>query len=78
MVVDQALMSGVCPCWVTQSWLSPVQVPMPSITANTGGLPWVHCWHSACMLALLVGSKLTIIGLILRPLMPPPLLIWST
>ena len=64
-------MSGVWPCWVTQSWLSPVQVPMPSTTANTAGLPWVHCWQSDCMLALLAGSKLTMIGLILRPLMPP-------
>ena len=78
MVVDHALISGVWPCWVTQSWLSPCHVPMPSTTANTGGLPWVHCWQSDCMLALLVGSKLTIIGLILRPLMPPALLIWLT
>src|SRR5580698_4260495 len=51
---------------------------MPSTTAKTAGLPWVHCWHSACMLASLVGSNWVMIGLILRPLMPPLLLIWFT
>ena len=50
----------------------------PVDTAKTGGLPCVHCWHSDCMLASFVGSKVTIIGLILRPLMPPALLIWFT
>src|ERR1700683_386284 len=77
-MVDQALMSGVWPCWVTHSWLEPVQVPMPSITAKTAGVPCVHCSHSACMLASLVGSNWTMIGLILRPLIPPAWLIWST
>src|ERR1700683_2564580 len=51
---------------------------MPSRTAKTAGLPWVHCWHNDCMLASLVGSNCTLIGLILRPLMPPLLLIWFT
>src|SRR3984885_850029 len=78
VVVDHALSSGVWPCWATQSWLSPSQVPTPSITAKTAGLPGVHCLHSDCMLASLVGSNWTMIGLILRPLMPPALLIWFT
>src|ERR1700684_2668637 len=78
VVVAQALSSGVWPCWATQSWLSPSQVPTPSITAKTAGLPCVHCLHSDCMLASLVGSNWTMIGLILRPLMPPALLIWFT
>src|ERR1700749_2132777 len=78
VVVDQALSSGVCPCWATQSWLSPSQVPMPSTTAKAAGLPWVHCLQSDCMLASLVGSNCTMIGLILRPLMPPALLILFT
>ena len=55
MVVHSASI-GVCPCWVTQSSLSPVQAPIPSMTANTGGLPSVHCLHSACMPASFSGS----------------------
>jgi len=34
VVVDQALSSGVWPCWATHSWLSPVHVPTPSTTAK--------------------------------------------
>src|SRR5580658_8504531 len=71
-------MSGVWPCWATQSWLSPNQEPMPSRTAKVAGLPWVHCLQSDCMLASLVGSNCTMIGLIVRPLIPPALLILST
>src|SRR6202044_2142293 len=66
------------PCWVMQSWLTPSHVPSPSTTAKTGGLPWVHRLHSACCSFGFVGSKLSIIGLILRPLMPPASLIWFT
>ena len=55
VVVDQALISGVWPCWVTQSWFVPVQVPMPSTTAKAAGFPCVHCSHSACMLASFPG-----------------------
>ena len=51
---------------------------MASTTAKTGGLPSVHCLQSARMPASLVGSKGTIIGLILRPWIPPALLIWVT
>jgi len=51
---------------------------MPSTTANTAGLPWVHCRHRAWSLASLLGSNCTIIGLILRPLIPPALLIRFT
>src|SRR5271155_1805344 len=61
-----------------QSWLTPSHVPSPSTTAKTGGLPWVHCLHSACCSFGFVGSKLSIIGFILRPLMPPASLIWFT
>ena len=66
---------GVWPWRVTQSWLTPSKVPSPSRTANTGGLPWVHCLHSDSSSSGFVGSKLTIIGLILRPLIPPASLI---
>src|ERR1700722_17944118 len=51
---------------------------MPSITAKASGLPWVHCRHKDSISALLVGSYWVMIGLILRPLTPPALLIWST
>jgi hypothetical protein len=78
VVADEALIKGVWPCWVMQSWLVPVHVPMPSTTAKTAGLPCVHCAHSACMLASLVGSNWVMMGLILRPSMPPALLIWFT
>src|SRR6202034_3800940 len=61
-----------------QSWLPPSHVPSPSTTAKTGGLPLGHCLHSACCSFGFVGSKLSIIGLILRPLMPPASLIWFT
>src|ERR1700676_3800700 len=53
------------------SSLSPVHEPSPSSTANTGGLPSVHCLHKARMADSLVGSMFTIMGRILRPLMPP-------
>ena len=57
-------------------------VPRPRPDAVDDGehrrVSWVHCWQSDCMLALLAGSKLTIIGLILRPLTPPDLLICLT
>src|SRR5271167_471999 len=69
---------GVCPCWVMQSSLVPSYVPSPSTTAKTGGLPSVHCLHSACSSFTLVGSKLTIIGLIFRPWIPQASLIWFT
>src|ERR1700722_5985322 len=69
---------GVCPCWVMHNWLFPVQVPMASMTAKTGGLPMVHCLQSAFMPAVSVGSKVTIIGLMLRPWVPPAWLIWLT
>ncbi len=69
---------GVWPSRVTQSSFTPSNVPSPSRTANTGGLPWVHCLHSARCSSTLVGSKGTIIALILRPLMPPSSLIWFT
>src|SRR5580658_7579200 len=64
-------MKGVWPSWVMHSSLSPVHDPRPSRTANTGGLPSVHCLHSARMPDSLVGSKFTIMALILRPLIPP-------
>ncbi len=38
--------NGVWPSWVMHSSLSPFQVPMPSSTAKTGGLPSVHCLQS--------------------------------
>ncbi len=60
------------------SWLTPSNVPSPSRTANTGGLPCVHCLHKARSSSGLVGSKLTIMGLILRPLIPPASLTWFT
>src|ERR1700674_4707295 len=53
------------------SSLSPVHDPSPSSTANTGGLPSVHCLHKARIPDSFVGSKFTIMGLIVRPLMPP-------
>ena len=62
---------GVWPSRVMQSSLTPCHVPSPSRTANTGGVPWVHCLHNARCSATFVGSKLSIIGLIFRPLMPP-------
>ena len=58
--------------------VTPSNVPSPSRTANTGGLPWVHCLHNARCSSTLVGSKGTIIALIFRPLMPPASLIWFT
>src|SRR5450631_1683864 len=64
-------MKGVWPSWVTQSSLSPVHEPIPSSTAKTGGEPSVHCLHRARMADSLVGSKFTMTGLILRPLIPP-------
>ena len=50
VVVDHWESIGVWPCWVMQSWLTPSHVPSPSRTAKTGGLPWVHCLHSASLL----------------------------
>src|SRR5579864_5509871 len=64
-------MKGVWPSWVMHSSLSPVHEPSPSSTADTGGLPSVHCLHRARMADSLVGSMFTIMGLIMRPLMPP-------
>src|ERR1039458_5783494 len=64
-------MQGVWPSWVTQSSLSPVHEPIPSSTAKTGGEPSVHCLHRARMADSLVGSKVTMMGLIVRPLIPP-------
>ena len=78
VVVDHWESIGVWPSRVTQSWLTPSKVPSPSRTANTGGLPCVHCLHSDRCSSGFVGSKPTIIGLIFRPLMPPASLIWST
>ena len=78
MTVVQAPIIGVWPSWVTQSSLSPVQVPIPSTTAKAAGLPWVHCLHSERISVSLLGSKLTMIGLIFRPWMPPLALIWFT
>src|SRR5580658_3982327 len=71
-------MKGVWPSWVMQSSLSPVQSPRPSNTAKAAGDPSVHSLHSARIDASLVGSKLTMIGLIVRPLTPPVLLICLT
>ncbi len=71
-------MSGVCPCWVTHNWLSPIHVPMPSTTAKTAGLPSVHWRHRAWVAASLVGSNWVMIGLMVRPLMPPAWLICFT
>ncbi len=71
-------MKGVCPSWATQSSLSPVQSPMPSITAKAAGDPSVQVLHSARMSVSLVGSNVAMIGLILRPLMPPESLIRFT
>ena len=71
-------MNGVWPSWVTHSSLSPVQAPMPSNTAKTGGLPWVHCLQRDRMCVSFVGSKLTMSAMILRPLMPPAALIAFT
>src|SRR5580658_6934768 len=71
-------MKGVWPSWVMQSSLSPVQSPRPSNTAKTAGDPSVHFLHRARIDASLVGSKLTMIGLIFRPLIPPVSLICLT
>src|SRR5713226_5955719 len=65
------LSSGVLPSCVTHSWSGPVQAPMPSTTANAAGLPSVQSLHSDRMLDALLGSKLAMMALILRPLMPP-------
>ena len=62
---------GVWPCWVTQSSLGPVKVPTPSSTAKIAGLPWVQFSHCACIEASLAGLYVVMIGLILRPLIPP-------
>ncbi len=64
-------MKGVWPSWVMHSSLSPVHDPSPSTTANTAGFPFVHCRQSARISASLVGSKVTMMAWILRPLMPP-------
>src|ERR1700683_1648228 len=61
-----------------QSSLSPVQSPMPSRTANAAGEPSVQVLQSARISVSLVGSKLVMMGLIFRPLIPPLLLIWLT
>ena len=71
MTVVHAPRKGVWPSWVMQSWLSPVQSPAPSSTAKAAGLPSVQSLHRARMLVSLVGSKFEMIGLILRPLIPP-------
>ena len=64
-------MKGVWPSWVMQSSLSPVQSPMPSNTAKAAGDPSVQVLHSARIDVSLVGSKVVMIGLIFRPLIPP-------
>ncbi len=69
---------GVSPSWVTHSSLSPDQSPTPSSTAKAAGEPSVQVLHRARMADSLVGSKLAMMGLIFRPLMPPALLIWLT
>ncbi len=71
-------MKGVWPSWVTQSWLSPVQSPIPSSTVKAAGDPSVQVLQSARMFDSLVGSNVVMMGLILRPLMPPASLICLT
>src|SRR5580658_10395755 len=71
-------MKGVWPSWVMQSSSSPVQSPRPSNTAKAAGDPSVHSLHNARIDASLVGSKLTMIGSILRPSIPPESLICLT
>ena len=61
-----------------QSSSSPVQSPIPSNTAKTAGDPSVQSLHSARMSVSLVGSKLAMMGLIFRPLIPPLSLMWFT
>ena len=38
---------------------------------HIGGLPWVQFSHNACIEASLAGLYVVMIGLILRPLIPP-------
>ena len=71
VTVDHAPMKGVWPSWVMQSWSSPVQSPIPSSTAKAAGEPSVQVLHSARIWVSLVGSKVVMMGLILRPLIPP-------
>src|ERR1700680_1496551 len=62
------------------SWFSPRQSPRPSTTAKAAGDPSVHVLHNDRMLDGLSGSKVVMIGLIVRPLIPPASLIclpWS-
>ena len=78
VTVLHAPMNGVWPSWVMQSWSSPVQSPIPSSTAKAAGDPSVQVLHRARISDSLVGSKVVMIGLILRPLIPPASLIWLT
>ena len=78
VVADEALIKGVWPCWVTQSWLRARPRPDAVDHGEDGRAALGPLLQSACMLASFVGSNWTIIGLILRPLMPPALLIWFT
>ena len=78
MTVVHWLIKGVWPSWVMHSWLSPVQVPIPSSTAKTGSPPSVHCLHRARIPVSLVGSKLTMSASIFLPWIPPLSLISLT
>ncbi len=78
MTVVHWPMNGVWPSWVMQSWSSPVQSPSPSSTAKAAGEPSVQVLHSDRISVSLVGSKLTMMGLIFRPLIPPLSLICLT
>ncbi len=71
-------MNGVWPSWVMHSWSSPVQSPSPSSTAKAAGEPSVQSLHKARISVSLVGSKVAMMGLILRPLIPPCSLTWFT
>ncbi len=71
MTVVHCPMNGVRPSWVMQSSLSPVHAPIPSSTAKAAGEPSVQVLQSDRMTASLVGSKAVMIGLIVRPLIPP-------
>src|ERR1700722_22296 len=71
-------MRGVWPSCVMHSSVSPDRVPTPSKTANTAPLPSVQSLHRARSDTSLVGSIVTIKGLIIRPFIPPEALIWLT
>src|SRR6202035_1587672 len=71
-------MKGVLPSWATQSWSAPVQAPSPSSTAKAAGLPWVQSLQSERMDCSSVGSNMEMMALILRPLIPPVVLMLLT